>query len=550
MPTSSQKFSKGYAGKKKKPDASAARRQSGGTSGDLSIPGYKPETPVTWAPPSSPYFVPPQLRGDQAIASNGAPDPANAISPSEMAAILLGEHVESSAPGANALAELLNAPSPALPDLPELTGNPAKDVLSTRKRSPDQLKPKGLQPNAIASKVSELAELTLNPEDAAAIARASKRYSVDPALLTSIYQIETGFGQNEGPSSAGAVGKMQFMPETWETYGEGKDPSDVNAAMDAAARYLVAAGYKKGDRAAEDDAIYAYNHADWYVDEVQEGADKFRPVWGSAGNVGSYDNPLAFEGSPSDVRTAGDVIPHKKLFKWLEGAGGNTANRENIANLNPVFARHLLRAAIKSGDPLLITSAQRMEEEQAEIDPGTNPAAPPGYSVHQFGGAADTEPTPEQIKLLEEEGIEHGYAGGEPDPPHTEFTDPRLIKRMTRFGPVRSGYAPPGLEEAVGDITGWSSDGVSSGGAAAPSSSLGSLGTAMVSPTSTSGYSGSDNPILNAALNRTSQAPDMGGSSLSDVLGFLDSPAPEIGKPLQPLQMDDDLLKLALRRRV
>lgn len=256
------------------------------------------------------------------------------------------------------------------------------------------------------------------------------------------------------------------------------------------------------------------------------------------------NDPLSFEGGPEDVVTAGDVVPRHKLFKWLEGAGGNTANRENIENLNPVFARHLIRAAAKSGDPLTITSAQRSEEEQGEISPGTNPAAPPGYSVHQFGGAVDSEPTPEQIELLDQEGIEHGYAGGEPDPPHTEFTDPRLIKRMTNFGPVRSGYAPSGLEEAVGDITDWSGDGVSSGGAVAPTSSL-----ASYAGDSSSSVSGS---LLDAAMERAEpeSGPTPATSRLASMMNLLEAPLPSVREPLQPLRRrPDDLLKLALGGR-
>jgi hypothetical protein len=63
---------------------------------------------------------------------------------------------------------------------------------------------------------------------------------------------------------------MQFMPTSWETYGvdgnqDGvKDPYNPVDAIFAAARYLRAAGAATDLRA----AIFAYNHADWYVDSV------------------------------------------------------------------------------------------------------------------------------------------------------------------------------------------------------------------------------------------------------------------------------------------
>jgi len=63
---------------------------------------------------------------------------------------------------------------------------------------------------------------------------------------------------------------MQFMPPTWKMYGvdankDGrKDPYNPVDAIFAAARYLKAAGYEQDVRR----AIFAYNHADWYVDSV------------------------------------------------------------------------------------------------------------------------------------------------------------------------------------------------------------------------------------------------------------------------------------------
>ena len=102
---------------------------------------------------------------------------------------------------------------------------------------------------------------------------ASKEYDLGPAgpsILAAINEIETGFGVNQGPSSAGAVGWMQFMPATWAAYGvdangDGrKDPADPQDAIFAAARYLRVGGLPEDPEA----AIFAYNHADWYVADV------------------------------------------------------------------------------------------------------------------------------------------------------------------------------------------------------------------------------------------------------------------------------------------
>jgi cell wall-associated NlpC family hydrolase len=71
---------------------------------------------------------------------------------------------------------------------------------------------------------------------------------------------------------------MQFMPASWEAYGvdgnrDGvKDPYNPVDAIFAAARYLKAAGADTDLRG----AIFAYNHADWYVDQVLDQAASYR----------------------------------------------------------------------------------------------------------------------------------------------------------------------------------------------------------------------------------------------------------------------------------
>ena len=95
-------------------------------------------------------------------------------------------------------------------------------------------------------------------------------YGIPWEVLAAINKIETGFGTNLNVSSAGAVGWMQFLPSSWEMYGldangDGrKDPYNPVDAICAAAHYLKIAG---GDKDLYK-AIFAYNHADWYVQEV------------------------------------------------------------------------------------------------------------------------------------------------------------------------------------------------------------------------------------------------------------------------------------------
>ncbi|CAB4935212.1 unannotated protein [freshwater metagenome] len=99
---------------------------------------------------------------------------------------------------------------------------------------------------------------------------AGTEYGIRWEVLAAINEIETDYGRNLSVSSAGALGWMQFMPATWKAYGvdangDGEaDPYNPVDAIFAAARYLRAAGGQKALRK----AVFAYNHADWYVDQV------------------------------------------------------------------------------------------------------------------------------------------------------------------------------------------------------------------------------------------------------------------------------------------
>src|SRR5262249_42514917 len=133
---------------------------------------------------------------------------------------------------------------------------------------------------------------------------------------------ESGFGQNMGPSSAGAVGWMQFMPSTWATYGvdadnDGvKDPNEPHDAIFAAARYLRAAGMPEDPEG----AVFAYNHADWYVAEVMARAACFSGIGnGAVGGLSLIPKRQELVCAPADDSNV--QIPEAYMTAFEDAAG-------------------------------------------------------------------------------------------------------------------------------------------------------------------------------------------------------------------------------------
>jgi hypothetical protein len=141
---------------------------------------------------------------------------------------------------------------------------------------------------------------------------AAAAYHLGPggyAYLAAINKIETEFGTNMATSSAGAVGWMQFEPGTFAEYAVSvtnphapADPTDPQDAIYTAARYLHASG-APGDWPA---AIFAYNHAGWYVAEVVADALRYTGINGLT-NLGVDISAAWGNRQPPSVPTPGPV---------------------------------------------------------------------------------------------------------------------------------------------------------------------------------------------------------------------------------------------------
>ena len=93
---------------------------------------------------------------------------------------------------------------------------------------------------------------------------AERRFGVEWHVLAAVNFVESAFGRLRSPSSAGALGPMQFLPSTWRAYGLGGDIHDPRDSILGAANYLRASGARRNLRR----ALYAYNRSELYVDAV------------------------------------------------------------------------------------------------------------------------------------------------------------------------------------------------------------------------------------------------------------------------------------------
>lgn len=126
---------------------------------------------------------------------------------------------------------------------------------------------------------------------------AAQQYGLEWHVLAGIGRVETNHGRldaegvTSGENFAGAGGPMQFLSSTWETYGvdgngdgvtDRYDPAD---AIPSAANYLAASGAPENLYA----AIFAYNHADWYVEDVLHWASEYA-TGGAAAVATNFDS--------------------------------------------------------------------------------------------------------------------------------------------------------------------------------------------------------------------------------------------------------------------
>jgi hypothetical protein len=134
---------------------------------------------------------------------------------------------------------------------------------------------------------------------------AARRYGLDWAVLAGIGKVECDHGRDQDPSctregavnAAGAGGPMQFIASTWSRFGVDGDGDGRADRWDAADSIFAAAMYLRASGAPSDyrKAIFAYNHAAWYVADVLGWAARY------GGRQASPARAVATEGEGPDV---------------------------------------------------------------------------------------------------------------------------------------------------------------------------------------------------------------------------------------------------------
>jgi len=261
---------------------------------------------------------------------------------------------------------------------------------------------------------------------------AGVEYGIRWEVLAAINEIETDYGRNLNVSSAGALGWMQFMPATWRVYGVdanrdgAKDPFNPVDAIFAAARYLRAAGADQDIR----QAIFAYNHADWYVDSVLLRA---RVIGGIPSNlVGSLTGLTQGRFPVTGKATYADDISERDI-EALEGEGNQAVVVESGRDRRGIriFARRRTPViAVNDGRIVAIGRSKRLGRFVKLQDVYGNT-----YTYGHLGKVAERYPAPKPRRLSRQQ-VQRELALPERDAAPTRAAS--AAKEPAARGPRRS----------------------------------------------------------------------------------------------------------------
>lgn len=192
-------------------------------------------------------------------------------------------------------------------------------------------------------------------------------------LLAAIARVESNFGRNMATSSAGAIGYGQFLPSSWRAFGNDGNVYDYRDALPAIATYLCQSGLARDPRS----ALFAYNHADWYVDLVLDLAVRYDRMAPGAptpdvldvGPAGDVNNPLRYaSGRDLKAQSARRSVPEASTswlgVPWRGRPAGAAVSRTAL----DTTALSMLRAAFGlSGDPVRADAGVQMHDALSSL---------------------------------------------------------------------------------------------------------------------------------------------------------------------------------------
>lgn len=183
--------------------------------------------------------------------------------------------------------------------------------------------------------------------------QAARASGVDWAVLAAIGKVECNHGRDPDPSctrvgaanAAGAAGPMQFLAPTWERYGRDGDGDGNASRWDPADAIYSAAAYLSANGAPRETsrAIFAYNHARWYVSEVEDWAARYR-----SSSAGVARSSTAARDAPAAALIDATATP----VAFVEGQRARLAPWDRHLALIPAAAPPMVQAMIIAGNEL------------------------------------------------------------------------------------------------------------------------------------------------------------------------------------------------------
>lgn len=162
------------------------------------------------------------------------------------------------------------------------------------------------------------------------------------SILAGLTKVESDFGRNMGPSSAGAVGWTQFMPATWRQFGVDADGDGRADPMTAADAIMSAARYLKHLGAPGDwhRALLGYNHAEWYVKQVLDQASALTAEGDAGEALACSDDVALSSGAGGRLIGGGRIVP-------IPGQPGMTIDERLVPDL--AFLKAKFHIAVTAG---------------------------------------------------------------------------------------------------------------------------------------------------------------------------------------------------------